>query len=1082
MNFPDVNEVISLVAAELRDKYDDSPSVYLEKSDPDLVLGLPTQTEDDPTKLHYDTFVGKDEFLTPLIKISKQLKSHFDGDKDHVIGPEGRLIEFDVRTVVLAETIQYTMMRQRQTMEKSKNDYHSRLLLATAKFNSNLLYDCITYTLNDDFRSYEKEMITKMLTRNSEMNETILVFFEPKMRRHYKRSYCNYMHLKDRSENLSHTISCLLEYSRHHRGANTDWVLQFLSSMFLQLNKIVQDLFPSKYKIIHPIPILIIYMMDKISTKTIADAHYMNEIYRCDYEWTANIMLLPDLTLPKAIICTLYGTKKAIEEDEHAMEFMMALSKRYEDSKNDHEIVETLNLCLNLYRQHTTVHGLGQKFVDLMVWWTEHFKGLYKMLSPQSRDRIFKHVIKQQIDGFVDRDTILNWSKIIIDRKSNRSEEVRHCGSLFMSTESWKIYFDMRIEKKQLMDRFYDDSAKQSCRDFCLLNDNYCNRIERLRSYRDLFEGVCYCPLCFQERQYFYVPPCCANKYCDHCVRKYIKSKVVQGGVVNWERTVPCPHCKIAWKRTKTLDQDARFIKETVHDEVDSFFLALVYLHSPVHKLPYHPSIVGFFSDGGIHLQTQKEETMKNMRYFPQAWNRTFSPIVPSRDSKNAQVSIFETDMKIALLTPRDGGLEPFYVDKPCHFAHRKITVGDIYDYLPKATVIDDPSKKFVVGLDSDKVFFYRPQITIKCANMDVVKKIWYHQGSCTEKDKRSSVHEDLLPFCQLKLDHHLHDSDMIACVNDKEQLLQCEVFPIIISSTPLEGQQRVWKTVITDFWRTGYWRNDFIATTKKLSEDLDDNEIPRIGSVWELEAENCCSKKRKRDDEVLYLCEKVSCHDNKLTVILLPMLFLPPEQCEENKLFVKMLYNSQYNGTFYDRMEAHCKVTRQGLEMETLRKPEDWILSACKKKRWRRRKEREEFYCLHKEDKEFRIYAHNVVDINPLKLHAIKGGQYVLSLMHKKIFCMFNNGACESYDFFKSTVIGSIYRDTDTKRKKLYSDDGIPFIVDEPMAHEQRLQIRNNNGQVEISQPFDDIAWAKFCPVNPEYTPVTEDLANSIL
>ena len=143
--------------------------------------------------------------------------------------------------------------------------------------------------------------------------------------------------------------------------------------MFVQLINVVQELFPSKYKIIHPIPILIMYMTDKISTKTIVDAHYMNEIYLCNYEWTAKIMMLPDLTLAKAIICTLYGTKKATEK-EHAMKFMMALSKRYEDSKNDHEIVEALNLCLNLYIQHRVRvrPGLGNKFENLMLWWTEH--------------------------------------------------------------------------------------------------------------------------------------------------------------------------------------------------------------------------------------------------------------------------------------------------------------------------------------------------------------------------------------------------------------------------------------------------------------------------------------------------------------------------------------------------------------------------------------------------------------------------------------------------------------------------------------------------------------------------------------
>ena len=39
-----------------------------------------------------------------------------------------------------------------------------------------------------------------------------------------------------------------------------------------------------------------------------------------------------------------------------------------------------------------------------------------------------------------------------------------------------------------------------------------------------------------------------------------------------------------------------------------------------------------------------------------------------------------------------------------------------------KATVIDDPKKKFVVGLDAEKVFS-EPQITICANNMNVVKE-----------------------------------------------------------------------------------------------------------------------------------------------------------------------------------------------------------------------------------------------------------------------------------------------------------------------------------------------------------------------
>ena len=88
------------------------------------------------------------------------------------------------------------------------------------------------------------------------------------------------MNLSNREEDLSDTILYLLRYSEHHRvSSNGDWVLEFLSTMFVQLINVVQELFPSKYKIIHPIPILIMYMTDKISTKTIVDAHYMNEIY-----------------------------------------------------------------------------------------------------------------------------------------------------------------------------------------------------------------------------------------------------------------------------------------------------------------------------------------------------------------------------------------------------------------------------------------------------------------------------------------------------------------------------------------------------------------------------------------------------------------------------------------------------------------------------------------------------------------------------------------------------------------------------------------------------------------------------------
>ena len=45
------------------------------------------------------------------------------------------------------------------------------------------------------------------------------------------------------------------------------------------------------------------------------------------------------------------------------------------------------------------------------------------------------------------------------------------------------------------------------------------------------------------------------------------------------------------------------------------------------------------------------------------------------------QISIFKTTCT-SLFTPRDGRLEPFYVQKASHhFAHKKITVGDLYEY-----------------------------------------------------------------------------------------------------------------------------------------------------------------------------------------------------------------------------------------------------------------------------------------------------------------------------------------------------------------------------------------------------------------
>ena len=121
-----------------------------------------------------------------------------------------------------------------------------------------------------------------------------------------------------------------------------------------------------------------------------------------------------------------------------------------------------------------------------------------------------------------------------------------------MQTESWKMYFDMMIEKKPLMDRFHDSHSKQSCKELCLFNENY--SMERLTSYKELFEGdkCSHCEICFEERQHFYVPPCCSHKMCDHCVRDHIKAKIQDiGGTVNWERIVPCPYCRTPWKKRK---------------------------------------------------------------------------------------------------------------------------------------------------------------------------------------------------------------------------------------------------------------------------------------------------------------------------------------------------------------------------------------------------------------------------------------------------------------------------------------------------------------------------------------------------
>ena len=108
-----------------------------------------------------------------------------------------------------------------------------------------------------------------------------------------------------------------------------------------------------------------------------------------------------------------------------------------------------------------------------------------------------------------------------------------------------------------------------------------------------------------------------------------------------------------------------------------------------------------------------------------------------------------------------------------------------------------------------------------------------------------------------------------------------------------------------------------------------------------------------------------------------------------------------------------------------------------------------------------------------------MKGGQHLLSLIHHKLFCLFDNSGSPLI----SRNVCSLYEDTDHKRKKLSWDDGAPLFVDEPMGHKQRLHIQNNNGQVEMGyQPCSLTTWENRCPINPDYVPVSEDLANSIL
>ena len=145
MNFPDVNEVVNIIAAELRDKYSDYPEINTEGSNASLVLNPPfvvpkrALSEGESAKLYWDFWAkyGNDKFLNSIKKISQQLKRYFDDDDDDVAN--------DVRSIIFAEAMKYNMMRW-QTRKISDNDYHSRLLLATAKYNSNVLYDCITFT------------------------------------------------------------------------------------------------------------------------------------------------------------------------------------------------------------------------------------------------------------------------------------------------------------------------------------------------------------------------------------------------------------------------------------------------------------------------------------------------------------------------------------------------------------------------------------------------------------------------------------------------------------------------------------------------------------------------------------------------------------------------------------------------------------------------------------------------------------------------------------------------------------------------------------------------------------------------
>ena len=1109
MKFSDINAIVRIIAAELRDKYSDDIKIIMRDKyklkdseacdkvpDEVLVLKWNVAAEIYHRRPHNNS-------IPCLANICEELKNLVERS-DRI-----RNRCYDILKRIFIETIYYyqkeaapirgsddCLWSLRSTA--TGNKYHLPLLMEVARQYSPLMYDCLYY-IDALRKNYDKDLMRQTLQgmRRNAMN--ILVFFDQNKRSIAPDKYYNLTPNVD----VRSSLFDLLEIDE-----DAQVFMDFLADFFLHCKQVVDALFPQgDFSFAHPLPPLVLYLVNKLSTEKLVNflmtalRGFTGEEIFCEmfldryYVLESPIFvvpLTPHLTLAQFMLCTFYH--EGAMEDDVTGPVMLHFSKRYEKIEYDSEIVEALNLCLAMYAKASQFAGERErigKILKLKQFWTEKLKIFYESLSQASRDRIFKHVIKQQIDGY-GADRVIGWSLNTINSKSSTS--VTHCNNRFMQTESWKRYFDMRIEKKPLMDRFHDSHSEQELKELCLFNENY--SMERLTSYKQLFEGdkCSHCAICFQERQHFYVPPCCSYKYCDHCVSEYIKSKI--GAPPHWERIVPCPNCRTPWKEKKALLEDAKWVTKLVHDEVDSFFLALMHLHSPVHKLPYHPYIVKFFLDRGIHLQTPEKQVMTNMRYFPQ--KKTFSPIVKFYDTYRDLVlePLFKADMPIRLLTPRDGRLEDFYVQKKSHhYAHKKITVGDLYDYLPKATVIDDPKKKFVVGLDSEKVFFYRPHITIKCANRDVKKKIWYHKGSSTEHDMRHSVHEDLLPFCEFKLEHLQNDNDMIASgVNFcftwwlRKFMEKEEVFPIIVSSTPLD-EQRVW-TVSDNTNGFSEGRFDFL---KKLTEDLDDDAFPRIGSVWELQEESG-SKKRKRDeDEVLYLCEKVSFHEHRLTVTLVPMLFLPSDPSDRTCVRANILYNSKYNGLIYDRINAYCKVTDAGWKMETeciqsnTKKDRDkrWQTPAVakSKQRWTRRKGKEDFVCYHKNKPHAKVgRVHKLVDINPCKLYAIKGDQFVLSLIHKKKYCLYNN---------RCTNNEQIYEHRDHEILDLCCDDGTPLVVDEPSDHDQIMHIFNHdNGQVEMGHyerklhgaHMSSELWENKCPIIRDYVPVSEDLANSIL